>query len=1136
MEPEPEIVPAGEIFMTEDEAIVKYLSEEERQQTEKVSAVQKIYRLNTAEKIITALKGSREERAILIRDPNRIVSTAVLGSPRITEAEIESISGMKSVSDEILRTIGNHREWTKRYTVLNNLVRNPRTPIGIALSMVPRLNPRDIKGIAVDRNVPEPVRKQAQKFVKGEGQQEAVTSAMADYYQLLGVSPQASVAEVRQAYARLAREKHPDRFRDEAAKKRRAAGVPGHHHRLQRARQPEEPPGVRREPGQAGAAHGRGDRHRRLRARAAGARGRTDRGGGDAAADGRAPRPGPARVPARARACARARRRRRHARRSRCSSGSRSLQPQNAAAHAELATVLARQGLKLRAQKAVEAALRLAPRDARLVEARGRAGRGKTVSGVRITCEAVSDVGRKRKGNEDALFLNEEQRLYVVADGMGGHAAGEVASKVAVEAIAEFVALTGGNQEITWPFGLDDSISYEGNRLKTAVRHANSRVLEATRESAEYEGMATTVAAVLVDGDVANLAHVGDSRIYLWSGGAIELLDARPLLGQRADRERRHLARAGAQPPAAQRGDAGARRPRGPGGGHPVAPHGVGGHAAAVLGRPHHHDPRRRHRAHPGRGRGRRVEGRERSRGRGERARRRGQHHRPAAEVRGLKRVLPQAADARTGPRIGKYLITGRIGRGGMGMVYRGLDPALEREVAIKTLVAEGSFDPESRRRFEVEAKAAAKLAHPNIVTVHELGEDRGILFIAMEMLPGVDLDSLLRSGEALPLAEKLDVVAQVCRGLAFAHDRGVVHRDIKPSNVRLLDDGTAKIMDFGIAKLGACHHITKTGMMVGTVHYMSPEQVRGKPLDGRSDVFSAGVILYELLAGERPFPGEDVTQILYKIVNEEPKAPDLVRRSASWGRSCRRSSRRPWRRTLTRATERRRVRPGPGRARGRNQKAQGQTASAMAEALAAARRALRDGHVEEAVARLRGLVAEQPDCVDARRALRAAQREQKSRQESEVDGLRRLPRAGSDVPGRAHAARGAGRPGDARRPRSHRARADGRGRARPGACGGRHFGSDRARVGDQPAGLAVGGRRPRRRGRARLGCAVARVAAPARLAPPLPQRRRRRERPGAFGSESRARRSRRTPSTRCASAASRPGPRSRSTAARPPA
>ena len=146
------------------------------------------------------------------------------------------------------------------------------------------------------------------------------------------------------------------------------------------------------------------------------------------------------------------------------------------------------------------------------------------MSAVRITAEALSDVGRKRKGNEDALCLNSEQRLYVVADGMGGHAAGEVASKVAVDAIAEFVELTGGNQEITWPFGLDDSISYEGNRLKTAVRHANTRVIEATRESAEYEGMATTVAAVLVDGDVANLAHVGDSRIYLFSNESIEQL------------------------------------------------------------------------------------------------------------------------------------------------------------------------------------------------------------------------------------------------------------------------------------------------------------------------------------------------------------------------------------------------------------------------------------------------------------------------------------------------------------------------------------------------------------------------------------------------------------------------------------
>jgi hypothetical protein len=165
-EPESEVAPVGDVFMTEDEALVRYLSDEERQQTEKVSAVQKIYRLNTAEKLITALKGSREERAILIRDPNRLVATAVLGSPRLTDPEVEAISAMKGVSDEILRKIGHHREWTKRYAVIKNLVCNPRTPIGIALTLVPRLSPRDIKGLSVDRNVPEPVRKQAQKFVR----------------------------------------------------------------------------------------------------------------------------------------------------------------------------------------------------------------------------------------------------------------------------------------------------------------------------------------------------------------------------------------------------------------------------------------------------------------------------------------------------------------------------------------------------------------------------------------------------------------------------------------------------------------------------------------------------------------------------------------------------------------------------------------------------------------------------------------------------------------------------------------------------------------------------------------------------------------------------------------------------------
>jgi len=143
---------------------------------------------------------------------------------------------------------------------------------------------------------------------------------------------------------------------------------------------------------------------------------------------------------------------------------------------------------------------------------------------MKIVSEAQSDIGRKRKGNEDAHSVDREHMLFVVADGMGGHAAGEVASRVAVDAINEFVALTAGNDEITWPFGLDETISYDGNRLKTAIRHANRRVLEATHERADLEGMATTVAAVLVDRDVANLAHVGDSRIYLWSSGTLTQL------------------------------------------------------------------------------------------------------------------------------------------------------------------------------------------------------------------------------------------------------------------------------------------------------------------------------------------------------------------------------------------------------------------------------------------------------------------------------------------------------------------------------------------------------------------------------------------------------------------------------------
>jgi serine/threonine protein kinase len=334
----------------------------------------------------------------------------------------------------------------------------------------------------------------------------------------------------------------------------------------------------------------------------------------------------------------------------------------------------------------------------------------------------------------------------------------------------------------------------------------------------------------------------------------------------------------------------------------------------------------------------------------------------------------PQVAVTRQRLTIGKYAVTGRIGKGGMGMVYRGWDEVLEREVAVKTLTVEGTLDQESRQRFEIEAKAAARLQHPNIVTVFELGADRGVPYIAMELLGGSDLESLLRSGDPMLLEEKLDVVVQVCRGLAFAHEKGLVHRDVKPSNIRVLDDGTAKIMDFGIAKLGGTG-VTKTGMMVGTVHYMSPEQIRGKPLDGRSDVFSVGVMLHEMLSGRRPFAAAQATDVLMKIVREPaPPLPAVVLQDAPGlsevlerALSKDPAGRQP---TATRLAE------DLGQVLAELQRSREAPPAHGPEALAAARRLLREGRAEDAVRQLAGLVSEAPDYVEARRALRQARRE----------------------------------------------------------------------------------------------------------------------------------------------------------------
>ncbi len=323
--------------------------------------------------------------------------------------------------------------------------------------------------------------------------------------------------------------------------------------------------------------------------------------------------------------------------------------------------------------------------------------------------------------------------------------------------------------------------------------------------------------------------------------------------------------------------------------------------------------------------------------------------------------------------RIGKYVIVGRIGKGGMGMVYRGLDEALEREVAIKTLTAEGSLDEESRARFQIEAKAAARLQHPNIVTIYESGEDRGLAYIAMELLPGADLESLLRSGEPLLLQEKLEIVLQICRGMAYAHEHGIVHRDIKPANIHLLDDGTVKIMDFGIAKVGGSG-VTKVGMLIGTLSYMSPEQIRGQALDGRSDVFSVGVILFQLLAGKRPFPGQG-SDVLYKIVQEPTPSLDVELGSAGprleglMEKALAKSVDDRYADATELADELQSVLDWYG------ESAVPPVLEADVEVLGSARRILKDGDPVETAELFEGIVERNPHSLQARRALRAASR-----------------------------------------------------------------------------------------------------------------------------------------------------------------
>jgi eukaryotic-like serine/threonine-protein kinase len=213
-----------------------------------------------------------------------------------------------------------------------------------------------------------------------------------------------------------------------------------------------------------------------------------------------------------------------------------------------------------------------------------------------------------------------------------------------------------------------------------------------------------------------------------------------------------------------------------------------------------------------------------------------------------------------------------------MGVVYHATDPVIGRAVAVKTLQLSeegtGLTRAELLARFQTEARAAGHLTHPNIVVVFDAGEEEGLFFITMELVEGKSLQNLLDSGQMFPVPRVLHIMEQICSALQFAHDRNIVHRDIKPANLMLTPDDTMKITDFGTAKILQFGTVQQTAHVVGTPSYMSPEQIKGKVVDGRSDIFSLGVVLYEMVTGERPFPGQNITTVIYKIVNEEPTSP----------------------------------------------------------------------------------------------------------------------------------------------------------------------------------------------------------------------------------------------------------------------
>src|SRR5713226_5609335 len=223
---------------------------------------------------------------------------------------------------------------------------------------------------------------------------------------------------------------------------------------------------------------------------------------------------------------------------------------------------------------------------------------------------------------------------------------------------------------------------------------------------------------------------------------------------------------------------------------------------------------------------------------------------------------------------IGRYQVVKRIGQGGMGVLFLAWDPSLERQIAIKLLIENND---ELRERLAREARSAARLRHPNIVTIFDVGELDGQPFIAMEYIQGQTLAEIVRNREALTTTRKLQLIEELCDGLSYAHAGGIVHRDVKPANVMVDGNGSLKILDFGIARIGESSGMTQAGVVMGTLNYMSPEHIAGQPADYRSDIFAVGAVFYELLSYRQAFPGGLQTGILNRILHCRPEPLDTV-------------------------------------------------------------------------------------------------------------------------------------------------------------------------------------------------------------------------------------------------------------------